>query len=127
MTSASVAKHVVDLREAAWRTALVKAVEGDPEIASAFDAVLRSTWRVDRAFLSRFSKDELKFIAHECGLVAHMGEKAFAKLLASPNDKIVAGMLNATGFNWAGRLPSSMTIDGKYSPPPAAAPRAYKD
>ncbi|HLZ78836.1 MAG TPA: PRTRC system ParB family protein [Sphingomonas sp.] len=121
VTTASVAKHVTDLREAAWRGALIQAAEGDPEIARAFEAVLRDTWQVDRTFLSRFGKDELKFIAHECGLVKHMGEKAFAKLLAAPNDKIVAGMLNATGFSWAGRLPSAMTIDGKYGPPAEAA------
>jgi hypothetical protein len=28
-------------------------------------------------------------------------------------------MLNAVGFDWAGRLPSGMTLDGKYGPPPA--------
>lgn len=30
-------------------------------------------------------------------------------------------MLNATGFDWAGRLPSSMTLDGQYGPPPVPA------
>ena len=107
------------IREAAWRAALIQAVEGDPEFAAAFDAVLRDTWQVDQTFLSRFGKDELKFIAKECGLIDHMGAKAFAKLLDAPVSKIIDGMLNATGFSWAGRLPSAMTLDGRYSPPPA--------
>jgi ParB/RepB/Spo0J family partition protein len=122
VNAVTVAKHVTDLREAAWRKALIQAAAGDPGIADAFSATLRDSWQVDKTFLSRLSKDELRFVAQECGLVAHMGEKAFAKLLAVPSDKLVLGMLNATGFDWAGRLPSSMTLDGKYGPPPAVAP-----
>jgi len=91
------------------------------DLARAFATDLRETWSVDRAFLDRYTKDELKFIAQECGLVAHMGEKAFGRLLGSKKADLVAGMLNATGFDWAGRLPSSMTLDGKYGPPPVAA------
>lgn len=121
VTAASIASRVNGQREAAWRTALIKAVEGDPQFASAFEATLRDTWKVDRPFLSAFNRDELKFIAQECGLVAHMGEKAFAKLLDAKTDKIVAGMLNATGFSWVGRLPGAMTLDGRYGPPPAAS------
>lgn len=109
------------IRQEAWRKALQQAVEGDPEFAAAFDATLRDTWQVDRTFLSRFGKDELSFIAGECGLVDHMGAKAFAKLLESSVPKIIDGMLNAKGFSWAGRLPSAITLDGKYSPPPAGA------
>ncbi len=30
-------------------------------------------------------------------------------------------MLNATGFDWAGRLPSCMTLDGDYGAPPEAS------
>lgn len=121
VTAASIASRVTAQREAAWRAALIRAVEGDPEFAAAFDAVLRDTWQVDKAFLARFGKDELKFIAKECGLIDHMGAKAFAKLLEAKTDKIIDGMLNATGFSWAGRLPSAITLDGKYSPPPAGA------
>jgi len=121
VTAKSIAGRVTQVREAAWRTALVQACEGDPEFAQAFEAILRDVWKVDRAFLAQFTKDELKFVAQECGLVAHMGEKTFAKLLTSPPGKIVDGMLNATGFDWAGRLPSSMTLDGKYGPPSAIA------
>jgi len=120
VTAKSIAGRVTPLRETAWRRALVQACEGDPEFAQAFEAILRDVWKVDRAFLGQFNKDELKFIAQECGLVAHMGEKAFARLLPSPVGKIVDGMLNATGFDWSGRLPSSITLDGKYGPPPAA-------
>ena len=115
------------LRDAAWRVALVKAAEGDPAFATAFEAILRDTWQVDTAFLSRFGKEELKFIARECGLIDHMGERAFAKLLDGKITDLIAGMVNAKGFRWAGRLPSAMTIDGKYGAPPAAAPHAYKD
>lgn len=89
------------------------------DLARAFAIHIRHGWRVDRSFLERYTKDELKFIAQECGLIAHMGEKAFAKLLASKKADLVAGMLNAVGFDWAGRLPSGMTLDGKYGPPPA--------
>lgn len=121
VTAEAIAGRVTAIREAAWRAALIQAVEGDPEFAAAFDAVLRDTWQVDKTFLSRFGKDELKFIAKECGLIDHMGAKAFAKLLDAPVSKIIDGMLNATGFSWAGRLPSAMTLDGRYSPPPAGA------
>lgn len=114
-------------RHNAWRAALEQMAEGDPEVAAAFEAHLRDVWRVDKVFLSRFNKDELKFIAQECGLVDHMGAKAFAKLLDAPLNKIVDGMLNATGFSWAGRLPSAITLDGKYSPPPAAPAFSEKD
>lgn len=89
------------------------------DLARAFAIDIRHGWRVDRSFLERYTKDELKFIAQECGLIAHMGEKAFAKLLASKKADLVAGMLNAVGFDWAGRLPSGVTLDGKYGPPPA--------
>lgn len=122
VTAETIANRVTTMREAAWRTSLLQAVEGDPDVAAAFDACLRDVWQVDKAFLSRFSnKDELKFIAQECGLVDHMGAKAFAKLLDAKTDKIIDGMLNATGFSWAGRLPGAITLDGKYSPPPAGA------
>lgn len=121
VTAETIARRVAAEREAAWRAALIKAVEGDPDFAAAFEATLRGTWQVDRSFLARFGKDELRFIAQECGLVDHMGAKAFAKLLEAKTDKIIDGMLNATGFTWAGRLPGAITLDGKYSPPPAGA------
>lgn len=91
------------------------------DLARVFDLDLRSAWQVDQAFLEQFTKAELRFIAQECGLVAHMGEKAFAKLLGAKKPDLIAGMLNRTGFDWAGRLPSAMTLDGTYGPPPAEA------
>jgi ParB/RepB/Spo0J family partition protein len=127
VTAETIASRVTAMRESAWRKALIQAVEGDPDIAAAFHATLRDTFEVDRAFLTKFGKDELKFIAQECGLVDHMGAKAFAKLLDAPPTKIIDGMLNATGFSWAGRLPSAITLDGKYSPPPAAPAFSEKD
>lgn len=87
-------------------------------LARSFDVDLRATWQVDQAFLERYTKDELKFIAQECGLIAHIGAKAFAKLLAAKKADLVSAMLNRTGFSWAGRLPSAMTLDGVYGPPP---------
>ncbi|WP_336960983.1 PRTRC system ParB family protein [Sphingobium aquiterrae] len=88
------------------------------DLARAFEIDLRDTWKVDQGFLDRYTKDELKFIAQECGLVAHMGQKAFAKRLASKKSDLVASMLNAIGFDWSGRLPSAMTLEGQYGPPP---------
>ena len=88
------------------------------DLARAFAVDLRDVWQVDKAFLERYTKDELKFIAQECGLVAHMGEKGFAKLLTAKKADLIAGMLGRPGFDWAGRLPSSMTLDGQYGPPP---------
>ena len=130
VTAETIASRVTAMREAAWRTALIQAVEGDPDIAAAFDAILRDTWQVNRAFLSKFGKDELKFIAQECGLVDHMGAKAFAKLLEAKTDKIVDGMLNATGFSWAGRLPSAITLDAtmvtRYAAHGVSRPRATR-
>lgn len=126
------AKAIVDrttaIREAAWRSALVQAAEGDPDFGDTFEAVLRALWQVDAAFLGRFGRDELKFIAKECGLIAHMGERKFAKLLEAKVPDLITGMLNAKGFDWAGRLPSAMTIDGSYgAPPPPVAPPVDKD
>jgi len=121
VTTKAILHRVLDLREAAWRKALFGTVDRDPAFAAAFDAVFRNTWQVDAEFLGRFGKDELKFIAQECGLVEHMGEKAFAKLLGSTVPGIIAGMIHAKGFSWAGRLPGAMTLDGKYGPPPAGA------
>lgn len=89
------------------------------DLAKAFEVDLRDTWKVDQAFLDRYTKDELKFIAKECGLVAHMGQKAFAKRLGSKKSDLISSMLNALGFDWSGRLPSAMTLDCTYGPPPA--------
>lgn len=86
------------------------------DLARVFHVDLRDIWRVDKSFLERYTKDELRFIAQECGLVAHMGEKGFAKLLGSKKPDIIAGMLNRIGFDWAGRIPSCMTLDGQYGP-----------
>ena len=87
------------------------------DLASAFGIDIRTVWQVDRSFLERYTKDELKFIAGECGLVAHMGEKAFAKLLGAKKADLISGMLNAVGFDWADRVPSAMALNGRYSPP----------
>ncbi len=95
------------------------------ELARVFAVDLRDSWQVDEGFLERYTKDELKFIAQECGLIAHIGEKRFAKMLASKKAELIAGMLNRPGFDWAGRLPSAMTLDGKYAAPPdRVAPQA---
>ena len=88
------------------------------DLARAFEIDLRDSWQVGQAFLERYTKEELKFIAQECGLIAHIGEKRFAKLLGSKKDDIISGMLNRPGFDWTGRLPSAMTLDGRYGPPP---------
>ncbi len=93
------------------------------DLARAFDVDLRATWQVDKAFLERYTKDELRFIARECGLIAHMGEKAFAKRLGGKKTDLIAGMLGAIGFKWAGRLPSCMTLDGRYGASPVDAGR----
>ncbi|MDR6851070.1 ParB/RepB/Spo0J family partition protein [Sphingomonas sp. BE123] len=90
------------------------------DLARAFEIDLRDSWQVDRPFLEHFNAAELKGIAQECGLVDHMGAKAFAQLLKAPRDGIIDGMLNATGFEWAGRLPSAMTLDGTYGPAPTS-------
>ena len=87
-----------------------------------FGVDLRDSWQVDQAFLERYTKDELSFIAQECGLVAHIGAKAFARLLASKKTELISGMLNRIGFDWAGRLPGAMTLDSTYGPPPAPTP-----
>lgn len=88
------------------------------DLARSFVVDIRASWRVDQVFLERYTKDELRFIAQECGLIAHMGEKRFAKLLNSKKPDLVAGMLNRPGFDWAGRLPSAMTLDHTYGAPP---------
>lgn len=97
------------------------------DLARAFEIDLRDSWQVDRAFLEHFSAAELKGIGQECGLVDHMGAKAFAQLLKASKDGIIDGMLNATGFEWAGRLPSAMTLDGKYGAPRTSPAPSKKD
>ena len=106
--AAAYARDVADFRKVA-------------DLATVFAVDIRTVWRADQAFLDRYTKDELRFIARECGLVTHVGDKAFAKLLGGRKPDLVAGMLNATGFDWADRLPSGMTLDGKYGAPPAEA------
>lgn len=92
-------------------------------LADIFDVDLGGSWQVDKPFLDLFGRDELRFIAQEVGLVAHMGAKPFAKLLEAKKDDIVAGMLNATGFDWSAVMPGAMSIDGTSiaaSPAPAS-------
>lgn len=92
------------------------------DLARVFRVDLRDSWQVDQAFLERYTKDELSFIAQECGLVAHIGAKSFARLLASKKTELITGMLNRIGFDWAGRLPGAMTLDSTYGPPPDPTP-----
>jgi len=130
--AATLTESADHLRVADIAAALVKSGEamGFNQVAGLardFEVDLRATWRVNGTFLALLSKDELKFVAMECGLVAHMGEKAFAKLLAVPVSDLITGVLHVTGFDWAGRLPAAMTLDGQYGPPPAAAPISDKD
>ncbi|OUC54835.1 chromosome partitioning protein ParB [Sphingobium sp. GW456-12-10-14-TSB1] len=95
------------------------------DLANVFEVDLRDSWKVDQAFLDRYTKEELKFIARECGLIAHMGQKAFAKRLAGKKSDLITSMLNTIGFDWSGRLPSAMTLDSTYGAPPTrAAPQA---
>lgn len=140
-------------REQAWRSAVAAAIVESADhvrianlaaacIESAspvsFDHVemlardlevdLRASWTLDWSVLDQLNKDELKFIAEECGLIAHMGTKKFAQIFGQTTQSIASSMLNATGFSWAGRLPSAMTLDGKVGlpldaeEPPAEAP-----
>ncbi|HEX7854989.1 MAG TPA: PRTRC system ParB family protein [Sphingobium sp.] len=90
------------------------------DLARVFEIDIRQAWQVNRAFLERYTKDELKFIAQECGLIAHKGEKAFSKLLGSKKADLISGMLNAVGFDWAGRVPSAMSLDATYGSPAIA-------
>lgn len=152
ITAEALAARSKDLRQAAWRSAVGRTLTSDlhlsekaqiglrnfacsvvslgedfahiAELARALEVDLRDSWQVNKMFLSFFNKDELKFIAQECGLIAHMGTKPFARLLEFKTEKIIDGMLTATGFAWAGRLPSAITLDGKYSPPRPAPAQA---
>lgn len=87
-------------------------------LAQTFEVDIRDIWQVDQAFLERYTKDELMFVAQECGLVSHIGPKAFAKLVAGKKSELVVAMLNRPGFSWVGRLPGAMALDGHYGPPP---------
>lgn len=97
----------------------VASFEHVADLARAFGVDLRDNWKVDKVFLEQFTKEELKFIARETGLIAHMGDQAFAKRLGGKKAELIGSMLAALGFDWAGRLPSAMTLDGTYGPPPA--------
>ena len=89
-------------------------------IAAACNIDIRPLWRVDNSFLDLYTKDELKFIAFESGLVDVIGAKPFSKLAAGKRDDLAKAMAEPAGFDWAGRLPSAMTLDGRYGPPAAA-------
>lgn len=93
-------------------------------IARAYGLRLNGEWVVTEAFLAKYTKDELKFIAHEVGLVEHMGTKAFGKLMNGKKSELAPAMMNATGFNWVGLVPSCMSLDGKFEPAPSAPPAA---
>jgi len=145
VTSEGLRTKLKPVREQAWRAAVAAAIAESADhvriadfaaqcvtsgLHVSFDQVvslagylevdLRTTWRVDGDFLHPLGKDELKFIAEECGLIAHLGTKRFANVLAGKTHEIIASMLHATGFDWAGRIPSCMSLDGKYGAPPAA-------
>jgi ParB/RepB/Spo0J family partition protein len=89
-------------------------------LASACKVDIRPLWRVDKSFLDLYTKDELKFIAFESGLVDIIGAKPFSKLAAGKRDDLVKAMATPADFDWSGRLPSAMTLDGRYGPPSAA-------
>lgn len=89
-------------------------------LARDLDVDLRTSWTLDWGVLDQLNKDELKFVADECGLIAHMGARKFAQIFGQTTQSVASSMLNATGFDWAGRLPSAMTLDGKVGLPPAA-------
>ena len=87
------------------------------ELANEFEVDLRKFWCVDGGLLDQLNKDELKFIAQECGLIVHMGEKKFAKVYGQTTQSMASSMIHATGFDWAGRIPGCMSLDGQYGPP----------
>lgn len=89
-------------------------------LAADLEVDLRTTWRVDAKFLDQLNKDELKFVAEECGLITFLGARKFAQIFGQTTQSVASSMLNATGFNWAGRIPSCMSIDGKVGLPLAA-------
>lgn len=86
-------------------------------LAKDIDVDLRTTWRVDTKFLDQLNKDELKFVAEECGLITFLGARKFSQIFGQTTQSIASSMLNATGFSWAGRIPSCMSLDGEYGSP----------
>lgn len=90
------------------------------DLARDLEVDLRTSWTLDESVLDQLNKDELKFIAEECGLIAHMGAKKFAQIFGQTTQSVASSMFHATGFDWAGRIPSCMSLDGKYGPPPTA-------
>lgn len=146
VTAASLIAKLTTPRNRAWREAVAAAITESADhvriadfaskfitsnapvsfvdvaaLAHDLEVDLRATWRVDTKFLDQLNKDELKFIAQECGLITHMGEKAFAKVYGQTTQSMASSMLHATGFDWAGRIPSCMSLDGTYGPPQPAA------
>ncbi|WP_298165021.1 PRTRC system ParB family protein [Novosphingobium sp.] len=107
------ALRIVDLAAKCVRTGVSVSPDEVRNLAADFEVDLRTTWRVDAKFLDQLNKDELKFVAEECGLIAHMGARKFAQIFGQTTQSVASSMLNATGFDWAGRLPSAMTLDGK--------------
>lgn len=78
---------------------------------------IRHLWKVDKSFLDLHTKDELKLLALESGFTDAIGAKPFSRLAGGKREDMIAGMLNQPSFDWSGRLPSSMTLNGRYSAP----------
>jgi len=86
-------------------------------LAVACKVDIRHLWKVDKAFLDLHTKDELKLLALESGFTDAIGAKPFSRLAGGKREDMITGMLNQANFDWADRLPSSMTLDGRYGGP----------
>lgn len=112
--------RIANLAAACVESAAPVSFDHVESLAGEFEVDLRASWTLDWSVLDQLNKDDLKFIAEECGLIAHMGTKKFAQIFGQNTQSVASSMLNATGFSWAGRIPSCMSIDGKVGLPLAA-------
>jgi len=61
-------------------------------------------WRLNADFLKLITRSEIEALADEVGLKAHLGDE-FKKLLAGKKEDLIAGLLAAKDFEFAGRVP----------------------
>lgn len=81
-------------------------------IAHFYKTEISSTWKITPEFLNAYTKAEIKFIVMECGVVDKVGAKTFNKMASGKVSDFIKALFALTDFDWSGRIPSSMSLDG---------------
>jgi len=69
---------------------------------------LADHWSLNAEYLTLLTKSEIKVVAQQIGLAAHMG-KDLDKVLGDKKDECVKKLLTVSGFDYAGKVPANVT------------------